>query len=64
MVNISKVKTMSLPTHADLGVLIGAKINNPAASFAISLASHFLLDIIPHDPLEDLVSAIYWKENP
>jgi len=49
---------MFLTTHAVLGALIGSKINNPAAAFVISLASHFLVDIIPHDPEEDIIETI------
>ena len=35
-------------THALAGAFIGQKIGNPLWAFFISLASHYLLDFIPH----------------
>ncbi len=38
---------LELP-HTAVGAMIGAKIANPLLSLPLSLASHFVLDIIPH----------------
>lgn len=39
---------MLLLTHTIAGAVIGEKINNPLFVIIIALASHFLLDWIPH----------------
>ncbi len=37
-----------MTTHAAIGAFIGARIGNPVLGFIIGLASHFLVDTIPH----------------
>lgn len=39
---------MTLTTHAAIGAVIGGMIGNPILGFALGLASHFLVDIVPH----------------
>jgi len=40
---------MFITTHAVLGALIGEQLaSNPALAFGLGLASHYLVDIIPH----------------
>ena len=39
---------MFLAVHATVGALLGNVVVDPAASFSLSFASHFLLDMIPH----------------
>ncbi len=39
---------MTLTTHAAIGAALGSCIGNPLLGFALALASHFLVDIIPH----------------
>jgi len=39
---------MLLTPHILLGAAIGAKISNPGAIFALSFASHYFLDALPH----------------
>jgi len=46
---------MFLTTHAAAGMLIGTVVQNPAAAFAASAFSHFLLDMIPHETSDDLI---------
>lgn len=42
---------MFLTVHAAAGALVGAALGNAPAAFALGMASHFLLDRIPHaDP--------------
>ncbi|MDO8560049.1 MAG: hypothetical protein Q7S23_03380 [bacterium] len=42
---------MFLTVHAAAGVVVGAFIPNPLGAFAAGMASHFLLDRVPHyDP--------------
>lgn len=39
---------MTLTTHAAIGAALGSAIGNPALGFFFGLASHFLVDMIPH----------------
>ncbi len=39
---------MTITTHATVGAAIGFHIGNPILGFFLGLASHFLLDMIPH----------------
>ena len=39
---------MLLTPHILLGAAIGSKISSPAAIFALSFASHYFLDALPH----------------
>lgn len=39
---------MTATSHAVLGTLIAAKVNNPALAIPLALASHVLADMIPH----------------
>ena len=39
---------MFLTTHAAAGIAISHYVHNPWAVFALSFASHFVLDFIPH----------------
>ena len=39
---------MLLTNHVLSGALIGALVRRPAAAFAVGVASHFVLDAIPH----------------
>lgn len=39
---------MYLTTHAAVGVLMSQAVGRPLEAFALSFASHFVLDIIPH----------------
>ena len=45
---------MFITVHAASGLIIGQIITNPMLSFITGLASHFLLDIIPHGD-QDLI---------
>ena len=46
---------MYLTTHSAAGLLLGIVFQQPAAAFIGGVASHFLLDIVPHEPPEDLI---------
>lgn len=39
---------MTLTTHAAIGAAIGAKLGDPTLGFSLGVASHFLVDMIPH----------------
>jgi hypothetical protein len=39
---------MTSTTHALIGTVIAARIGNPALAIPIALASHFIVDAIPH----------------
>ena len=39
---------MFLYLHAPVALALTAQLTNPAATFTIGLASHFLIDMIPH----------------
>jgi hypothetical protein len=39
---------MTLTTHAAIGAAIGTLVGNPLLGFTLGLASHFLVDMIPH----------------
>lgn len=39
---------MIVAIHATMGALVGEKIASPVLAFCLGLASHFLLDVIPH----------------
>jgi len=43
---------MFITVHAATGALIGTEITNPAVSFLVNFALHFLMDIIPHGDRE------------
>ncbi len=51
---------MFLTTHAAAGILISHYVSNPYAVFGLSLASHFVLDFIPHGD-EHLFHDEEWK---
>lgn len=53
---------MILAAHAIAGAALGRWSQNPAVSFALGFASHFVLDAIPHSQYK-LNSRIY-NENP
>ena len=53
---------MYLTTHAAAGLLVGAIVQQPAAAFAGGFISHFLLDMVPHEPPEDLILT-YPRDN-
>ena len=38
--------------HGAAGLLIGSQTGNPWLAFILGLASHFILDAIPHDSIE------------
>jgi len=42
------VRAMTLTTHAAIGAAIGAKLGDPTLGFSLGVASHFLVDMIPH----------------
>jgi hypothetical protein len=44
---------MLLATHALAGAILGTLINNPLIAFLIGIASHFILDAIPHIDFPD-----------
>jgi hypothetical protein len=48
---------MLLFTHTACGVLIASLTNNPVLGGMAALASHYILDIIPHEPKEELFYA-------
>ncbi len=52
---------MFLTTHALAGLVIARYVPNPLALFGLSLAAHFVLDIIPHG--DSLLETRYQK-NP
>ncbi|MFA5946247.1 MAG: hypothetical protein WC802_05075 [Patescibacteria group bacterium] len=39
---------MTLTTHVAIGAFIGAVVGEPALGFVLGIASHFLVDMIPH----------------
>ncbi len=39
---------MTITTHAAMGAFIGKLTGNPVLAFFIGMASHFLVDMIPH----------------
>ena len=39
---------MTATTHAIIGTVIAAKIGNPALAIPLALASHYVVDAIPH----------------
>lgn len=43
---------MYLTVHAASGLFIGSQVGNPWFAFVLGFVAHFLLDIIPHDPIE------------
>jgi len=47
---------MYLTTHTSAGMLIGVLLPHPAAAFAAGVASHAVLDMIPHEPAEDRIN--------
>jgi hypothetical protein len=48
---------MLLFTHTACGVLIASLTNNPVPGGMAALVSHYILDIIPHEPKEELFYA-------
>ena len=46
---------MFLMTHAAAGMFLGALMPHPVAAFAAGVASHAILDMIPHEPEDDLI---------
>lgn len=54
---------MVLTTHILSGAVIGAEIKNPFYVAIISIAVHFLLDLIPHGDYLDKKSGLreFWK---
>lgn len=53
---------MFLTTHAAAGIFLAQAFPNPLAVFGLSLASHFVLDFIPHGD-ETLYHDQEWKEQ-
>jgi len=49
---------MYLSAHVPLAIILGTTTGNPAAAFGVGLASHFLLDAVPHDTHDDLRGAV------
>ena len=45
--NRKRQHMIELP-HAVVGAAIAAKVGNPALSLPLALASHFVLDLVPH----------------
>jgi len=43
---------MYLVVHGVAGMVVGDQITNPFLSFVVAFATHFVLDIIPHDNVE------------
>ncbi|MEK7183132.1 MAG: hypothetical protein AAB776_00690 [Patescibacteria group bacterium] len=39
---------MTTATHTAIGVLIGTAVGNPILGFVLGVASHYLVDMIPH----------------
>ncbi len=39
---------MTITTHAAIGAAIGSTVANPILGFFLGVASHFLIDMIPH----------------
>ncbi len=54
---------MFLIIHGPVGALIGQYVANPLLAFILGIASHFVLDIIPHgdDTLSQKVGSGYWR---
>jgi hypothetical protein len=53
---------MYLTTHAAAGLLVGVLVQQPAVAFTGSVVTHFLLDMVPHEPPEDLILT-YPRDN-
>jgi len=47
---------MYLAVHAASGMLAGALLKNPAAAFAAGFIAHFLLDMVPHENKNDIIT--------
>ena len=45
---------MLLSAHTACGILIAANIADPITGSLLSLSSHYILDIIPHEPKKEL----------
>lgn len=43
---------MFLTVHTPIALIIGSEINSPLLAFILGTVSHFVLDLIPHDPEE------------
>jgi len=54
---------MILTTHILTGALLGREINNPYAVAGLALASHFVLDLLPHGDYLNKKSSFkeFWK---
>ena len=52
---------MLLLTHTITGAVIGEKISNPIIISLIALASHFILDSLPHSDLKVPTKFDTWK---